>query len=159
MRGIAFEPCGPLGPHLADGLEGCAPVQRLQVLGEFVDRHEGEDMGFGRFEVRVMEGFDGDFLDSADHALGLSGGPRVVRFGNPVRDAMRAAHAHEHMDAIEGVGETAAVARLLGNAHALIRQHCVDGAPERCQLQTESIATVLLLSGCERRLVKLNELT
>lgn len=42
-----------------------------------------------------MEGFDGRFLNRADHAFGLSIGPRVIWLGRPVLDAIAATETEE----------------------------------------------------------------
>ena len=38
-------------PGVADGLEGCPPSQRLEVLGEVIGGDEGQDVGLERLEV------------------------------------------------------------------------------------------------------------
>src|SRR5215217_7180729 len=83
------------GPGVADRLERGPPAQRLEVLGEVVGPHEGEDMRLQRLEAGVVEGLDGGLLDGAVHPLRLTIGPRVVGLGQPVLDAVLAADAVE----------------------------------------------------------------
>ena len=131
MVRVDFEPCWLFGPGVADGLEGGSPSQRLEVLGEVVGGDEGQHMGLEGLEVRIVEGFDGGFLDRAVHALGLSVGPRVVRLGEPVLDAVLAADALEDVAAAVAVGHAASVPGLLGEGHAVVGQHRVNPIRER----------------------------
>src|SRR5215210_8897933 len=77
-----------LGPGVADRLERGPPAQRLEVLGEVAGPDEGEDMRLQRLEARVVEGLDGGLLDGAVHPFCLTVGPRMVRLGEPVLDAV-----------------------------------------------------------------------
>src|SRR5215204_767551 len=113
MVRVDFEWCRVLGPGLLDGLEGCSPSQRLEVLGEVVGGHEGEDVGLEAFQLLVVEGLHGGVLDGPVHALGLAVGPGMVGFGEPVLDAVLPADAIEHMAAQAG-GGPGAVLRQVG---------------------------------------------
>ena len=74
----------------------------------------------------VVEAFDGSLLDGAVHALDLSVGPRVVRFGEPVLDLVRLAdHVEAHLARSGGV----AVARLLGELDAIAHWEALVRGP------------------------------
>src|SRR3954447_14800933 len=96
------EGCRVIGPGVLDGLEGCSPSERLEVLGEVVGGDEGEDMGLEAFQVFVVERLYGRVVDGPVHALGLAIGPGVVRLGEPMLDAVLPANAVEHVGAPTG---------------------------------------------------------
>jgi hypothetical protein len=54
--------------------------------------YEGEHISFQALQVRVVEGLDGGFLDSAVHPLGLPVRPWVERLGQLVLNAVFIAH-------------------------------------------------------------------
>jgi hypothetical protein len=71
----------------------------------------------------VVEAFDGRLLNGAVHPLDLAVGPRVVRFCEPVLDAVCVAdHVEAHLTRPGGV----AVARLLGELNAIVGQDRVN---------------------------------
>ena len=73
----------------------------------------------------VVIAFDGGVLDGAVHPFDLPVGPRMVRFGEPVLDAMLAADLVEPMDA-HACGPAIAVLRQVGELDAVIRQDGVQ---------------------------------
>ena len=84
----------------------------------------------------VVEAFDGCLLDGAVHPLDLSVGPRVVRLREPVLDIVRFADRVEaHLARPGGV----AVARLLGELNAIVRQDGVYPVRHGCQQVFEEL--------------------
>ncbi len=76
----------------------------------------------------MVEAFDGRFLDGSAHPLDLAVGPRMVRFGEPVLDAVRLAdHVETHLTRPSRV----AVTRLLGELNAIAhwKEPVRDGKP------------------------------
>lgn len=79
---------------------------RLEVLGEI---ERGDERTHVRGQVIagvVVERPNCGLLDRPVHALRLPVGPGVVRAGELVNDAVLAAHAVEHMDAIIELGRS-----------------------------------------------------
>lgn len=74
-----------------------------------------------------MEGADGRVLDRADHTLGLSIGPRMIRLCEPVFDAALGT------DPSEDVGDKAALGLsvMLDELNAVVGQHGVDLVGDR----------------------------
>lgn len=64
---------------------------------EVVGGDEGQDAGLEAFQVVVVAGFDGSIRDGAVYAFGQTVGPGVVRFGQPVLDAVGDTNAVEDM--------------------------------------------------------------
>ena len=71
MTGIGFEHSQVFLPSVNIGLVRRFPSQRFEVLGKVENANESEYMGFQALQARVVEGFDGGFLDRAAHAPGL----------------------------------------------------------------------------------------
>lgn len=70
----------------------------------------------------IVEGFDGRFLNRSHHPLGLSVGPGMVGFGQPVLDAVFPTDPFEHM-----VEEAAILAALrLDELDAIVAEQRVD---------------------------------
>ncbi len=103
-------------------------------------------MGFEVVEVGLVERLDRGVLDGAVHLFGLTVGPRVIGFGELVRDAMLFADAVEDVAAEHGFhGEVvAAVFRQAGEGHAVVGQYGVDGVWERAHHTPREISTVHL---------------
>ena len=84
----------------------------------------------------VMEAFDGRLLDGPVHALDLTVGPRVVRFGEPMLDVVGLAdHVEAHLTRPGGV----AVAGLLGELDAVVGQDGVDAIRHGFQQMFEKL--------------------
>jgi hypothetical protein len=99
------------------------------VLSEVVGLNKGQDVGLEGIEVGIVEGLDGGLLDSSVHPLGLAIGPRMVGLGQLVLDAVLAA------DTVEDVahplcGGSIAVLWQIGEGHAVVGQHSMDGIGE-----------------------------
>ena len=86
-------------PGLANRFEWCFPSQSLQVLGEVVGLHERQHMSFQALDVRVVEHLDRGVFDRAVHPFGLAVGPRMIRLGQLVGDAVLGAGAAEDVAA------------------------------------------------------------
>ena len=99
------------------------------MFGEVVGLDEGQDVGPESLEVGVMEGLDGGFLDGAVHPLGLAVGPGMIGLGELVLDAVLAADAVEDVAHPLGSGPIA-VLRQVGEGHAVVGQHGMDGIRE-----------------------------
>jgi len=107
----------------------------------------------------VVEALDGRLFDGPVHPLDLPVGPRMVRFGEPVLDAILLAdHVEAHLTRPGGV----AVAGLLGELDAIIGQDGMDavsllsrlksvrskrGPAQRSRSATSSKASSLRLHG------------
>jgi hypothetical protein len=89
-------------------------------------------MGLQGLEVRVVEGLDRRLLHGAVHPLGLAVGPRVVRLGELVGDAVLGAHPVEDVAAEDGLdlGMTAAVLGQVGEGHPVVGEHGVQPVGE-----------------------------
>src|SRR5918997_6683898 len=90
---VDLEDGGVLGPGVADRREGGPPLQRLEVLGEVVGPHEGEDVRGEGVRGLVVEGLHRGLLEGAVHPLRLAVRPGMVRLGELVGDAVLAADA------------------------------------------------------------------
>lgn len=145
---VDLEACRVLGPGLADGLEGCSPSQRLEVLGEVVGLDESQDVGPESVEVGVVEGLDGGLFDGSVHPLGLTIGSRMVGLGELVLDAMLAADVVEDM-AHPKCRWSVAVLRQVGESHAIVGEHGVYGIGEGGHDFTEKGGAVLLGGGIQ----------
>ena len=79
-----------------------------------------------------MEGLDGRILDGSVHSLGLPVCPRVIGLSKPVFDAMFCANTIEDVAAKHSFhfGIAASVLRKVGERHAVVRQHGVQGVRE-----------------------------
>ena len=64
-------------------------------------------------------------LDGAIHPFHLPTCPRMVRFGEPLLDAMSSADAVERMTAEPG-SQSQPVFRQVGELDAVVGEHCVD---------------------------------
>jgi len=73
--------------------------------------------------IVVVIPFDGGLLDRAVHALDLTIGPRVVRFGQAMLDPVCLA---DQIEAHFSESDAVAVARLLSELDAIVRQDRVD---------------------------------
>src|SRR6478735_8585208 len=95
-----------------------------------------------------MEAFDGRLLDGPVHALDLTVGPRVVRFGEPVLDAVRLAdHVEAHLTRPGGVP----VAGLFGELDAVVARDCVDAVRhsfKRCSRNSHAVRRSALSTSC-----------
>ena len=96
------------------------------MLGEVVGRDEGEDMRFEALDIGVVEQLDGRVLDGAIHAFGLAVGPRMIRLGEPVFDAVLDADPIENVGAKEPAAGAAAVLGHIGEGHSVVGQHRVN---------------------------------
>ena len=82
-------------------------------------------MSLEAFQVVVVEDLDRGVLDGAVHPLGLAVGPRVIRLGQSVLDAMLDADAIEDVRPEEAAGRALAVLGQIGEGHAVVGQHLV----------------------------------
>ncbi len=96
------------------------------MLGEVVGCDEGEDVRFEALDIRVVEQFEGRVLDGAVHAFGLAVGPRMIRLGEPVLDAVLDADPVENVQAEKSTAGAAAVFGQVGEGHSVVGQHRVD---------------------------------
>ncbi len=114
------------------------------MLGEVVGRDEGEDVRFEALDIRVVEQFERRIVDGAVRAFGLTSagfsnelrspepqassaiGPRMVRLGQPVFDAMLDADSVENMRAEKSAAGAVAVFGQVGEGHSVVGQHRVD---------------------------------
>ena len=107
-------------------------------------------MGFQGIEVRVVERLDGGLLHGAVHALGLSVGPRVIRLGELVLDAMLLADTVENVPT-KPIGQAVSIPWLLGERHAVVREDGVDGVRVCRHHLFEQRRAVLLCRSTEER--------
>ena len=75
-------------PEFPDGFIWCFEPESLELLGKVVGYQPVTDVPRQLGDGRVVEGFDGRFLDGPHHAFGLAIGPGMVGFGQPMRDAI-----------------------------------------------------------------------
>jgi len=102
----------------------------LEPASEIVGCHEVGEVRPELVVALVVEALDGSLLDGAVHPLDLTVRPRVVRFGEPVLDAVRLAdHVEAHLARPCGVS----VAWLLGELDAIAGQDRVDAVGHGCQ--------------------------
>ena len=115
MVWLHFEDIRFFVPKRVDGLIWRYEPERLELLGEIIGRQPVSNVASEFIDRRIVEGFDGCFLDGSDHAFGLAVGPRVIRLGQPMLDAVSRAGAAEDMadpalrGALIAIGELDAV--------------------------------------------------
>lgn len=81
MDRIEDKSIGLLSPDFADVLVRREAVGRLETTGVIVGIEKIREVSKQLFVAVVVVPFDGGVLDCAIHALDLTVGPRVVRFG------------------------------------------------------------------------------
>src|SRR3974377_896786 len=94
---IESEPVRIVCPDFADIFEGRHTFESFQALGEIVGIQKGCEMITQRCVIFVMVALAGCVLDGAVHPPGLAVCPGMVRFCEPVFDAMLEAEAAEGM--------------------------------------------------------------
>ena len=87
-------------PAFADVFVRGEPFQRFEALGEVVGCQEGVEVLPKLVVGLVMVAAHGCFFEGAIHALNLAVGPGMVRFGEPVLDAVFPAAHIEHMGGV-----------------------------------------------------------
>ncbi len=87
-------------------------------------------MSFEAFDVRVVELLDVGFFDGSVHAFGLAVGPGMVGLGQLVLDAVLVADTIEDVGAEIAPGRAVAVLGQIGEGHAVVGQHGMDGVGE-----------------------------
>ena len=125
------------------------------MLAEIIGLDEGQDVGLEGLKVRIVEGLDGGLLDGAVHPFGLAVGPGMIGFGELVLDAVLAADTVEDVAHPLG-GGAIAVFWQVGEGHAVVGQHGVDGIGEGGHDLAEKGGTVQL--GCGRQESDVGEL-
>ena len=148
---IDFADAWLLGPGMADGLERGPPSESLEVLGEVVGGDEGQDMSLRGLEVRVVESLGGGVFDGSVHPLGLPVGPRMVGLGQPMLDVMLAADTVEDVASKAGLygGLAATVLRQVGEGHAIVGEHGMNGIGEGLDDLPQEGGAVQLRIGIE----------
>src|SRR6516162_5234637 len=97
---IVSESVGLVCPSFADMLVGSEPPQGLEALSEVVGVEEGLEVLSELPVGLVVIAPNGGFLEGAVHPLDLTIGPRMVRLGEAVLDALLAADAVEHVQPV-----------------------------------------------------------
>ena len=98
------------------------------MFGEVVCRHESKHVGFEAIRVWVVERLDGCLFHRPVHPLGLSIGPRLIRFGEFVLIACcLQTRSKMWPPKRDGGGVSAPVLRQVGERHAVVGQHGVNG--------------------------------
>jgi hypothetical protein len=83
-------------------------------------------MSLQALQVVVVEGLDRGVLDRAVHPFGLAVGPRMVRLGQSVLDAIGVADAVEGVGTEQPGGGPISVLGQVGEGHIVVGQHDVD---------------------------------
>ena len=112
-------------PTFAYVFVGSEALERLESSGEVIGIDEVEEMCLKLFAAVIEVPLDRSFLDGSVHSFDLAVGPGMVGFGEPVLDAMGAAHAIEGM-ATEPGGRALAVLGKIGELDAVVGEHDVD---------------------------------
>lgn len=86
-------------PGVADVFVGCEAFEGLEAPGEVVGGDEVVEMAAELVVAVVVVALDGRVLDRAVHPFDLTVGPRMVRLGQPMLDAMALAGPIEGMAA------------------------------------------------------------
>jgi hypothetical protein len=125
MGWVKDEAVGLLGPDFADVLVGREPVERFEAPSEVVGGDEVDQVSLQLLMVVVVITLHGRFLESAVHSLDLAVCPRMVRFGEPMLNAVFVAGT------VEGVAtpyrsRLGAVARQIGELDAVVGKDGVD---------------------------------
>lgn len=66
----------------------CFEAESFDFLGEVVGNQPVPDMSAQFDDRAIVEGFDGRFLDGANHALSLTIGPGMIGFGKSMLDTV-----------------------------------------------------------------------
>ena len=101
---VDFESAGVFCPDASDVLVGRETAKGLQTAAVIVGIDEELEVLPEFVVAGVVVALDGGILDGAVHPLDLAIGPRVVRFGEPVLNAVLATDLIEAVDAIASVG-------------------------------------------------------
>ena len=125
MIRIQPEPFWFLGPDPANVFVRGQPVQGLQSAGVVVGDHEQVEVVRQLLMAVVVISFDGGVLDGAVHPFDLPVGPGMVRFGQPVLDAVLTAEPVEQMHAELRRG-SGSITRRVAELDAIVSQHGVD---------------------------------
>lgn len=89
-------------PAFADELVRREAFEGFQPSTEIVSVDEISEMASQLVVAVVVIAFDGGFLDNAVHSLDLTIGPRMIDFGEAMRDAVLAASHVEHVCHVAG---------------------------------------------------------
>lgn len=117
------------GPDLGDVFIGRQTAECLQSTGEVVGSHEIGKERSKLIVARGVEAFDGRLFDRAVHPLDFTIGPRMVRLGEAVFDAVRLAnHVETHVQRLGGIPVTRLLCELdaLANSLELVAARWLD---------------------------------
>ena len=112
-------------PDVAGVFVGREPFEGLEAPGEVVGGDEVAEVAAELVVAVVVVAFDGCFLDRPVHPFDLAVGPRMVRLGQPMLDAMALAGPIEGM-ATQHRSWPFAVLREVGELDAVVGEHRVD---------------------------------
>ena len=112
-------------PAFADEFVRGETSQRFKALGEVVGSEEGVEVLSKLIMGFVMIAAHGCFFQGAVHALDLALGPGMVRFGEPVLDAVFPTAHIEHMGSITR-GRAIGISWRERELNAMIGENSVD---------------------------------
>lgn len=118
---VDFESAWLFCPDAGGISVGCEPAQRLQATAAIVGVENELEVLSQLIVPVVIVTFDSGIFDGAVHSLDLAVGSRMVRFGEPMVDAVLGADLAEAVHAEAG-GSAIAVARQVGKLDAIA--HC-----------------------------------
>lgn len=141
---VNFENLRAFRPCMSDRLEGRPPLQRFEVPGKIIGRHESQDVGSQGVETWIMEGSNCRVFDCSIHPLCLAIGPRMIGLGEPVLDAMFGADTAEDVSAGRAVHLAVAIFGQVGEGHAVVREHSVNGVRKGADNAAQELGAVHL---------------
>ena len=125
MDGIESKSVGFLLPAFADEFVSSKTAEGLQSFGEIVGSDEVAEMSAQLVVAVVVVALNGGFFDGAVHTLDLAVSPGMVRFGEPVVDAMPKTDPVKRMAAKAGRWPLA-ILRQIGELDAVVGEHGMD---------------------------------
>ncbi len=123
-------------PAVADEFVGSHTHKSFESAGEVVGGDEVAEMGLQLAMAVVVIALHGGLLDGAVHAFDLPVGLGMVRFGQPMIDAMRKADPVKRMSTKAGSGPLT-IFWQVGKLNSIVGEHGVDAVWDRCDKRFE----------------------
>ena len=117
-------------PAFTDELEGGESTESLESFGEIVSSDEVVEVNQQLVMTVVVIALDGRFLDGSVHAFYLPVGPGMIRFCQPMFDAVQQTDPVKGMSAKAG-GWPLAVLWQIGELDSVIGEHGMDAVWDR----------------------------
>ena len=112
------------------------------MLGKVEGTNEREHMGFQALQARVVEGFDGGFLDRTVHPLGLPVRPWVVGLGQLVDYAVFITNSAKDVHFQKGMNGLVSAFGQVSKSHAVVGVNGVNPVRESLDDATQEVCDV-----------------